>query len=106
MGPRVRGGRPGRVGSIWPAPWSELPPSGLLLDMLAARPRSRCSDWEAVAACERIIARATAVQADAVARLADLRGDRDSGYRSTTDEVAAALRLSNGRRGQPGRVGR
>ena len=67
------------------------------MDELASAPAGELDDWDAVetvVACERVIGRASAIQADALARLAQIRGDRDRTWRDTTDEVAAALRVS------------
>ena len=87
----------GEVAGAAEGEWSRWEPSGALLDMLGSRPADGLDDFDAVeamVACERLIARASAVQAAAIARLAQIRGDRDAMWRDTADEVAVALRVS------------
>ncbi|MQA86404.1 MAG: DUF222 domain-containing protein [Streptosporangiales bacterium] len=85
------------AGDLKDVAWSTFDPSGLVADLLAALPVAELDDFdtiEAIKACERLTAHIAGLQADLVAHFARLRGDRDQGYRHSSEELGAALRVS------------
>jgi uncharacterized protein DUF222 len=101
------GASPEQLPTWWAERAQDLPPNGRLLDLVDDMPFEHLSGDQALSvaiAAERLVARAQAVQLQALARFAQLRpasfgddkaayGDRDL-HRYAPDEVACALAIS------------